>query len=87
MPPRIGIIGCGSIGSLYAAHLASVAEVHAFVRRPEHARALNENPLRVTGTHNLEARIHATTIPRNSPIAIWASSAAKPRKPKKPSRR
>jgi 2-dehydropantoate 2-reductase len=60
VPPRIGIIGCGSIGSLYAAHLASVAEVHAFVRRPEHARTLNEYPIRVTGLHKLEGKIHAT---------------------------
>lgn len=60
MAPRIGIIGCGSIGSLYAAHLASVAEVHAFVRRPEHERALNEYPIRVTGLHKLEGKIHAT---------------------------
>ncbi|MGB9334201.1 MAG: 2-dehydropantoate 2-reductase N-terminal domain-containing protein, partial [Candidatus Acidiferrales bacterium] len=67
MPPRIGIIGCGSIGSLYAAHLARVAEVHAFVRRPEHARALNEHSLRVTGTHSFEARIHATTNPAEFP--------------------
>ncbi|MGH9816584.1 MAG: ketopantoate reductase family protein, partial [Candidatus Acidiferrales bacterium] len=46
---RICIVGCGSIGSLYAAHLARVAEVWAFVRREEHARALNESGLRVTG--------------------------------------
>lgn len=46
---RICIIGCGSIGSLYAAHLARVAEVWAFVRREDHARALNEHGLRVTG--------------------------------------
>jgi 2-dehydropantoate 2-reductase len=60
VPPRIGIVGCGSIGSLYAAHLASVAEVYAFVRRPEHARTLNEYPIRVTGLHTLEGKIHAT---------------------------
>jgi 2-dehydropantoate 2-reductase len=40
--------------------LASVAEVHAFVRRPEHARTLNEYPIRVTGLHTLEGKIHAT---------------------------
>ena len=37
---RVCIVGCGAIGSLYAAHLARVAEVWAFVRREEHARAL-----------------------------------------------
>ncbi|MGH8631477.1 MAG: 2-dehydropantoate 2-reductase N-terminal domain-containing protein, partial [Burkholderiales bacterium] len=40
-PKRVCIIGCGAIGSLYAAHLARVAEVWAYVRRAEHAAALN----------------------------------------------
>src|ERR1700752_617941 len=60
---RVCIIGCGSIGSLYAAHLARVAEVWAFVRRPEHARALNEKGLRVTGTHDFQASLKAETDP------------------------
>ena len=54
------IIGCGSIGSLYAAHLARVTEVWAYVRRPEHARALNEKGIRVTGTHDFHANLRAS---------------------------
>jgi 2-dehydropantoate 2-reductase len=54
------IIGCGSIGSLYAAHLAKVAEVWAFVRRTEHAEALNKDGLRVTGTHEFHAKLSAS---------------------------
>ena len=46
---KVCIVGCGAIGSLYAAHLARVAEVWAFVRREDHARALNRDGLRVTG--------------------------------------
>ncbi|HEV2196823.1 MAG TPA: 2-dehydropantoate 2-reductase [Candidatus Acidoferrum sp.] len=57
---RVCIIGCGSIGSLYAAHLARVAEVWAFVRRAEHARALNEQGLRVSGTHEFHVNLRAT---------------------------
>src|SRR5579864_2552926 len=57
---RVCVIGCGSIGSIYAAHLAKVAEVWAFVRRPEHARAINENGIRVTGGHEFHARLRAT---------------------------
>jgi 2-dehydropantoate 2-reductase len=45
---------------LYAAHLARVAEVWAFVRRAEHARALNEHGLRVSGTHEFDANLRAT---------------------------
>ncbi len=64
---RICIIGCGSIGSLYAAHLSRVAEVCAFVRRAEHARALNEEGLRVSGTHALHARLRAESDPAKLP--------------------
>jgi 2-dehydropantoate 2-reductase len=64
---RVCIIGCGSIGSLYAAHLARVAEVWAFVRRPEHARALNEHGLRVTGSHEFHTHLRATHQPGDLP--------------------
>lgn len=57
---RVCVIGCGSIGSIYAAHLARVAEVWAFVRRPEHARAINEHGIRVSGGHEFHARLRAT---------------------------
>jgi 2-dehydropantoate 2-reductase len=64
---RICIIGSGSIGSLYAAHLAKVAEVWAFVRRPEHAEALNKDGLRVSGTHEFHARLAAAHDPTKLP--------------------
>jgi 2-dehydropantoate 2-reductase len=60
---RVCIIGCGSIGSLYAAHLARVAEVWAFVRRADHAGALNQHGLRVSGTHELHVNLNATSDP------------------------
>jgi 2-dehydropantoate 2-reductase len=64
---RICIIGCGSIGSLYAAHLARVSEVWAFVRRADHAQALNEHGLRVSGSHELHANLRATNDPSTLP--------------------
>jgi 2-dehydropantoate 2-reductase len=75
---RVCIIGCGSIGSLYAAHIARVAEVWAFVRRPEHARALNEHGLRVTGTHEFHASLRASHDPKELPefdLGIVSSKA------------
>lgn len=65
MAKRICIIGCGAIGSLYAAHLARVAEVNALVRRPEHAAALNERGLRVSGKRDFTVSLRATTDPKN----------------------
>lgn len=64
---RVCIVGCGSIGSLYAAHLAKVAEVWAYVRRPEHARALQERGLRVSGTHDFHANLRASSNPAELP--------------------
>ncbi len=67
MMHRVCVVGAGAIGSLYAAHLARVTNVHVFVRRLEHARALNEHGLRVSGTHSFTASVNATTDPRELP--------------------
>src|SRR3981189_1945317 len=75
---RVVIIGCGSSGSLYAAHLARVAETWAYVRRPEHARALNEHGISVTGSHEFHANLRATNDPAEMPafdLGIVASKA------------
>jgi 2-dehydropantoate 2-reductase len=74
---RICIIGCGAIGSLYAAHLARVAEVWAFVRRDAHARALNEDGLKVTGTHSFRVSLNATTNPSQLPDCDFGIIATK----------
>jgi 2-dehydropantoate 2-reductase len=49
------------IGSLYAAHLARVADVSVLCRREEHARALEQRGLRVSGRHDFTARVRAST--------------------------
>jgi len=58
---RVCILGCGAIGSLYAAHLARVAEVWTFVRREDQERALNRDGLRVSGKHSFSVSLKATT--------------------------
>jgi 2-dehydropantoate 2-reductase len=75
---RVCIVGCGAIGSLYAAHLARVAEVWVFVRREDHARALNHDGLRVSGKHEFHVSINATTKPDRLPdceLGIVATKA------------
>jgi 2-dehydropantoate 2-reductase len=56
---RICVIGAGVIGSLFAGHLAEVAEVSVLTRRREHAVALNAHGLRVTGRSDRHARVTA----------------------------
>jgi 2-dehydropantoate 2-reductase len=60
---RVCVVGAGVIGSLYAGHLARVAEVSVLVRREEHARALNEHGLRISGKSDFVSRPVASTNP------------------------
>jgi 2-dehydropantoate 2-reductase len=60
---RICVAGAGTIGSLLAAHLARVADVSILTRRDEHARALNEQGLRVSGRADFTARVTASADP------------------------
>ena len=63
------------IGSLFAAHLARMCETTVLCRREEHARALNEQGLRVTGRHDFHAAVRAATRPdalREPELAIVA---------------
>jgi len=64
---RICVAGVGVIGSLFAAYLARVAEVSALTRREEHARALNEHGLRVSGRGDFVSRVTAGTTPEALP--------------------
>ncbi|HZT44660.1 MAG TPA: 2-dehydropantoate 2-reductase [Gaiellaceae bacterium] len=60
---RVCVVGAGVIGSLFAGHLASRAEVSVLTRRPEHAHALNNGGLRVSGKSSLTARVFASADP------------------------
>jgi len=57
---RVIVAGAGSIGSLFAAHLARVADVCVLTRREEHAAALREHGLRISGRSEFTARVEAT---------------------------
>ena len=63
MIERVCVIGAGVIGSLFAGHLAQVADVSVLTRRREHADALNREGLRVTGRSDLHANVTASADP------------------------
>ena len=65
------------IGSLYAGHLARVCEVAVLCRREEHARALNERGLTVSGRHDFTSRVLAATDPADLPEPELAIVATK----------
>lgn len=79
MSQRVCIIGCGAIGSIYAAHLSLVAEVWALVRRPDQARAINERGIHVTGATGREitGRPRATVDPAELPPCEFAIVSTK----------
>jgi 2-dehydropantoate 2-reductase len=64
---RVCVIGTGTIGGLFAGHLAQVADVSALTRRHEHADALNAHGLRVSGRSDLQARVTASADPDELP--------------------
>jgi 2-dehydropantoate 2-reductase len=57
---RVCVVGAGVIGSLYAGHLAAHCDVSVLTRRREHAHALNNGGLRISGKSDLSARVFAT---------------------------
>jgi 2-dehydropantoate 2-reductase len=75
---RVCVVGAGSIGSLFAAHIATVTDVLVLTRRAEHARALNDEGLHVSGRHDFTARVTAASDPRDLPdfdLGIVATKA------------
>jgi 2-dehydropantoate 2-reductase len=60
---RICIVGCGAVGSLFAANLATLddVEVWAYDLSPAHVAAINERGLRLTGAGEVTARLRATS--------------------------
>src|SRR3954451_4842149 len=76
---RVVVAGAGSIGSLLAAHLAQVADVTVLTRREEHAAALRERGLRVSGRSDFTARLDATAdpaaLPGDAELAILACNS------------
>lgn len=59
---RVCVVGCGAVGSLFAAHLAGVdgAEVWAYDLQRDHVDAINEGGLRISGVSDLVADVRAT---------------------------
>jgi 2-dehydropantoate 2-reductase len=66
---RICIVGCGAVGSLFAAHLAKAgeAEVWAYDVWREHTDAIRKNGLKLSGAADFTAELNATSDPKELP--------------------
>jgi 2-dehydropantoate 2-reductase len=76
---RVVIVGCGAVGSLFAAHLAQLedVEVWAYDASHEHVDAINQNGLRLTGAGDLVGRPRATSDAAELPTCDFGIVATK----------
>ena len=77
---KVLIVGCGSIGSLFAAHLAQggEVEVYAFDTWQAHLDAINERGLRLSGAADVHVKLaKASTNPADLPVCDYGIVATK----------
>ena len=76
---RVCIVGCGAVGSLFAANLAQLDDVDVWaydVSQP-HVEAINANGLRLTGAGTVTGRLQATTDASELPACEFGIVATK----------
>jgi len=76
---KVCIVGCGAIGSLFAAHLARMddIEVWAYDLDQRHVDAINAGGLRLSGVSSFVARLTATSHPEEIPACEFGIVATK----------
>ena len=76
---RVCVVGCGAVGSLFAANLAQLddVEVWAFDLDREHVAAINEHGLRLSGAGEVVGKLRATTDSAELPPSDFGIVATK----------
>jgi 2-dehydropantoate 2-reductase len=76
---RVCIVGCGAVGSLFAANLAQLddVEVWAYDLAQEHVDAINRDGLRLSGAGDVLGRLRATTDAAELPACDFGIVATK----------
>ncbi len=76
---KICIVGCGAVGSLFAAHLAKAGEVEvwAYDVWKEHTDAIRKHGLKISGAADFTATLYATSDPRELPHCDYGIVATK----------
>ncbi len=76
---RVCIVGCGAVGSLFAANLAGLddVEVWAYDLAQAHVDAINERGLRLSGAGELVGRLRATSDAAELPPCDFGIVATK----------
>jgi 2-dehydropantoate 2-reductase len=77
---RVCIVGCGAVGSLFAAHLATLegeVEVWAYDVVQAHVDAINRDGLRITGRADVLGAVNARSDPSEIPPCEFGIVATK----------
>jgi 2-dehydropantoate 2-reductase len=76
---KLAVIGCGAVGSLFAANLATLDDVEVWAYDPwqEHVDAINEHGLRLSGAGEVVGRLRATADPAELPACEYGIVATK----------
>jgi 2-dehydropantoate 2-reductase len=76
---RICVVGCGAVGSVFAAHLGCLegVEVYALDVWQAHISAIQEKGLRISGAADFTTRIKASTNPQDIPRCDYGIVATK----------
>jgi 2-dehydropantoate 2-reductase len=76
---RVCVVGCGAVGSLFAANLAQLddVEVWAYDLFREHVEAINRDGLRLSGAGETLGRLTATSDPAELPACDFGIVATK----------
>jgi 2-dehydropantoate 2-reductase len=76
---RVCIVGCGAVGSLFAANLAQLedVEVWAYDLADDHVAAINRDGLRLSGAGDVLGRLRATSDASELPSCDFGSVATK----------
>jgi 2-dehydropantoate 2-reductase len=76
---KVCIVGCGAVGSLFAAHLAQVddVEVWAYDVVQPHVDAINRDGLKLVGEADITGRVRATTDAAELPSCDFGIVATK----------
>jgi len=79
MAVKICIVGCGALGSVFAAHLTRISdfEVHAYDISPQHVAAIREHGLQISGAANLKVPLNVTSEARDLPPCDFGIFATK----------
>ena len=66
---RIAVVGCGAVGSLFAANLGTLDDVEVWAYDPwqDHVDAINTHGLRLSGAGEVVGRVRATADPAELP--------------------